>query len=297
MTVFVAMLFREAAYVFSDTVGNTIENEVKYQDKVYTFPTYDMVTVASGSVAVTKQFNFVLDELVHPHGIDKLIAGDYDGQYGLGYFMAAHERAWGEYHDLTASHGLSLEEADPRSQNQMVCIGYSRREGQFVAVELLNTSSEGLTCAVKRPNGFVANSDGGISLRDHVKSTADIIPSMHKFIQGQYRRYCEIRENPNGCGGLVQATVMRRGQIAQELVAKFPNHESVAQEIGVQPREMADAAAATSAASVGAAQPAQPGAPRAHSAGSSAGKPQRKPGRNDPCPCGSGRKAKKCCGA
>jgi len=41
-------------------------------------------------------------------------------------------------------------------------------------------------------------------------------------------------------------------------------------------------------------------APRHEAAAAATARPQRgraKPGRNDPCPCGSGRKAKRCCGA
>jgi preprotein translocase subunit SecA len=45
------------------------------------------------------------------------------------------------------------------------------------------------------------------------------------------------------------------------------------------------------------ARPAQPGSPAAGSAAAKAAAAAAKVGRNDPCPCGSGKKHKKCCGA
>jgi preprotein translocase subunit SecA len=104
--------------------------------------------------------------------------------------------------------------------------------------------------------------------------------------------------------GLFEEMNARIDQQATEVIFKFVLPDPVADRVAPRPAPLRAAAPAAKPGSVLERRPGAPGPATAPRPGASAGgaarpgaAPAAKVGRNDPCPCGSGRKYKKCCGA
>ena len=146
----------------------------------------------------------------------------------------------------------------------------------------------------------------------NVQSYDDLVAFLHRYAIAQYHEYERLRGNAqHRTGGMVQATHLTPGTITQTILGPFPNYEETARLAGGEPDSIARArrgsrphggqqptqAAGAQVTPGGGAQTAQPAQEARHAGPAPADRPHRKVGRNDPCPCGSGRKAKKCCGA
>jgi preprotein translocase subunit SecA len=132
--------------------------------------------------------------------------------------------------------------------------------------------------------------------KDHLHSMDGLREGIN--LRGYAQRDPKVEYQREGYG-LFEEMNARIDQQAAEVILKFVLPDPVADRVAPRPAPLRAAAPAAQPGSVlerrpGAPAPARPAAAAAARPGAA---PTAKVGRNDPCPCGSGKKYKKCCGA
>jgi len=303
MTTLAACLAHDAAFIVSDTWLGTAneagEDEGSFGTKVQTYPAHDMAIANNGNSLVGDWFNALVKYMALPDGIDSLINRTVEGwPVGPAMFGYAHRKVWGEGYRLGDGHGDSVQETDPLAVNQMFCVGFSRETNSFRALKLLNVPDRDELWGTAGAGELLMAPGVNIEPTGPLNNGDDIVAFLKRCAIAQYHEVHRLLGgNRSHAGGLMQLTHLYRGGVNQSIIGRFPNHAEVTRVVGAEPRELAvDRVQAQRGAATtgGAAQQRGAGAP------SGQADPQRgraKPGRNDLCPCGSGRKAKRCCGA
>ena len=134
--------------------------------------------------------------------------------------------------------------------------------------------------------------------KDHLHSMDGLREGIN--LRGYAQRDPKVEYQREGYG-LFEEMNARIDQQAAEVIFKFVLPDPVADRVAPRPAPLRAAAPAAHPGSVLERRPGAPAPARSTAAVGAAARPGAAPaakvGRNDPCPCGSGKKYKKCCGA
>ena len=134
--------------------------------------------------------------------------------------------------------------------------------------------------------------------KDHLHSMDGLREGIN--LRGYAQRDPKVEYQREGYG-LFEEMNARIDQQAAEVIFKFVLPDPVADRVAPRPAPLRAAAPAAHPGSVLERRPSAPAPARSTAAVGAAARPGAAPaakvGRNDPCPCGSGKKYKKCCGA
>ena len=280
MTLIAAYPLKDAAVFVTDTWSQShgYDGPIPYSGahvtKVRSFAHADIAVAMNGSVMTGERFMNMLAVCPLPEGFDSL-EGLIEPMFRAAYKETAEATGRSLSGDVAA--------ADPLAMSQVTILGFSRNRGTYVGLCISKMPDLDFEVQVVQPgDGICTPAPAGFAWNLKGSKFDAFLSEVQRLSLAQFEEYKRVQSgwseerqaatgSDHGSGGYMMATILRPGTIEQRLVGRYPNAAAIMADMGAEDRPLPSKTAAK--------------------------KPTRKPGRNEPCPCGSGHKFKRCCDA